>query len=81
MGHHPPHVKRASGNSPPTLPDQVGERRKENGASVRMGGLYLGGAAIASQRRGAMVGIWRRIAMSSPIIATKLAAGSSANSI
>ena len=57
MGHHPPRVKRASGNSPPTLPEQVGERRKENGASVRMGGLYRRAAAIASQRLAAVRGI------------------------
>src|SRR3546814_674273 len=29
-------VKHPLGNSPPTLPENLGERRKENGASVRM---------------------------------------------
>src|SRR3546814_12175206 len=36
MGCRRPRVKHALGNSPPTLPENLGERRKENGASVRM---------------------------------------------
>ena len=51
MGRRPPRVKRASGKCPPTLPERLGERRKENGASVRMGGLYLASGAIASGLR------------------------------
>src|SRR3989344_3512901 len=56
MGCRPPRVNRALGNSPPTLPEHVGERRKENGASVRMLRPLLAPGSDCKSKAGCGVG-------------------------